>query len=70
MSESTLPTLKEGIEELVRETIEAERLLPEGMSVAKNVFEYHDVLGYQVVITIGKDIIEEERDEEEHADDY
>lgn len=70
MSESTLPTFKEGVEELVRETIEAEKLLPEGMSVAKNVFEYHDVLGYQVVITIGKDIIEEERDEEEHADDY
>lgn len=70
MSESTQPTFKEGVEELVRETIEAEKLLPEGMSVAKNVFEYHDVLGYQVVITIGKDIIEEERDEEEHADDY
>lgn len=69
MSESTLPTFKEGVEELVRETIEAEKLLPEGMSVAKNVFEYHDVLGYQVVITIGKDIIEEERDEEEHTDD-
>lgn len=70
MSESTLPTFKGGVEELVRETIEAEKLLPEGMSVAKNVFEYHDVLGYQVVITIGKDIIEEERDEEEHTDDY
>ena len=70
MSESTQPTFKEGVEELVRETIEAEKLLPEGITVTKNVFEYHDVLGYQVIITIGKDIIEEEGDEEEHADDY
>lgn len=63
-------TFKEALEELVKETKEAEENLPEGMTVAKNVFEYHDVLGYQVVITIGKDIIEEESDEEEHADDY
>lgn len=60
MSESTLPTFKEGVEDLVRETIEAEKHLPDGMSVAKNVFEYHDVLGYQVSITIGKDILEDE----------
>lgn len=70
MSIFKIPTFKEGVEELVRETIEAEKLLPEGITVTKNVFEYHDVLGYQVIITIGKDIIEEEGDEEEHADDY
>lgn len=70
MSKTSLPTFKEGIEELVRETIEAEKHLPEGMSVAKNVFEYHDVLGYQVSITIGKDFLEkDEEDEEEHSDD-
>lgn len=64
------PTFKEALEVLVSETKEAEENLPEGMSVAKSVFEFLDVLGYQVVITIGKDIIEEESDEEEHADDY
>lgn len=67
---NNLPTFKEGVEDLVRETIEAEKHLPEGMSVAKNVFEYHDVLGYQVSITIGKDFLEkDEEDEEEHSDD-
>lgn len=70
MNKSTLPTFREGIEDLVRETIEAEKHLPDGMSVAKNVFEYHDVLGYQVSISIGKDILEkDEEDEEEHSDD-
>lgn len=58
----TVPTFKEGVEELVRETIEAEKYLPDGMSVDKSVFEYHDVLGYQVSITIGKDILEEEEE--------
>lgn len=68
MSKTSLPTFKEGIEDLVRETIEAEKHPPDGMLLAKNVFEYHDVLGYQVSIAIGKDILE--KDEEHSDDDY
>lgn len=56
------PTIKEALEVLVSETKEAEKNIPEGMSLAKTVYEYHDVLGYQVSITIGKDILEEEED--------
>ena len=55
-------TFKEALEELVKETKEAEENLPEGMSVAKYVVEFKDVLGYQVSITVGKDILEEEED--------
>lgn len=55
-------TFKEGLESLVRQTIEAEKHLPEGMSVSKNVFEYDDVLGYQIMITVGKDILEDDED--------
>ena len=66
MSKTSLPTFKEGIEELVRETMEVEKYLPEGMTVPKNVYEYNDVLGYQVSITIGKDILEKD---EEYDDD-
>lgn len=65
-------TLKEGLEHLVRQTIEAEKHLPEGMSVSKNVFEYDDVLGYQIMITVGKDIIEDDEDDfsSEDWDDF
>lgn len=56
-------TFKEGLEDLVRQTIEAEKHLPEGMSVSKNVFEYEDVLGYQVIIAVGKDILENDEDD-------
>lgn len=55
-------TFKEGLEELVRQTIEAEKHLPEGMTVSKNVFEYEDVLGYQVIVSVGKDILENDED--------
>lgn len=67
---NNLTNFNEGIVELVREAIEAEKKLPEGMSVSKSVYEYQDVLGYQVSISIGKDILEkDEEDEEEHSDD-
>ena len=56
-------TFKEGLEVLVRQTIEAEKHLPEGVSVSKNVFEYDDVLGYQIMITVGKDILEDDEDD-------
>ena len=55
-------TFKEAVEELVKETKEADEKLPEGMSVAKYVIEFKDVLGYQVSIAVGKDILEEEED--------
>lgn len=61
-------TFKEGLEELVRQTIEAEKHLPEGMTVSKNVFEYEDVLGYQVIIAIGKDILEDDEDSYSNED--
>lgn len=56
-------TFREGLEDLVRQTIEAEEHLPEGMSVAKNVFEYVNILGYQIIIMIGKDILEDDEDD-------
>lgn len=55
-------TFKEGLEELVRQTMEAEKYLPEGVTIPKNVYEYNDVLGYQVMITVGKDILEDDED--------
>lgn len=55
-------TFKEGLEILVQQTIEAEKHLPEGVSVSKNVFEYDDVLGYQIMIIVGKDILEDDED--------
>ena len=58
-------TFKEGLEVLVQQTIEAEKHLPEGVSVSKNVFEYDDVLGYQIMITVGKDILEDYEDDED-----
>lgn len=64
------PTFKEALEELVKETEKVTQEMTEGLSMNKAEYEFHDVLGYQVLITIGKDIIEEEGDEEEHADDY
>ena len=60
-------TFKEALEELVKETKEAEVKLPEGMSVAKYVVEFKDILGYQVSITVGKDILEAE--EESYEED-
>lgn len=59
MSESTF---KEALEEMVREIIEVDKQLPDGMTVTKEVYEYRDVLGYQVSITIGKDILEVEEE--------
>ena len=56
------PTFKEGLETLVKETMESSLGLPDGMTVNKAEYEFHDVLGYQVLITIGKDILEEEED--------
>lgn len=61
------PTFKEALEEMVRKIIEVDKQLPDGMSVSKEVYEYRDVLGYQVSITIGKDILEEE--EESYEED-
>ena len=55
-------TFKEGLEELVRQIMEAEKYLPEGVTIPKNVYEYNDVLGYQVMITVGKDILEDDED--------
>ena len=63
------PTFKEALEELVKETKEAEEKLPEGMSVAKYVVEFKDILGYQVSITVGKDILEEEEESYEEDGD-
>lgn len=63
------PTFKEALEELVKETKEADEKLPEGMSVAKYVIEFKDILGYQVSITIGKDILEDEEEEESYEED-
>lgn len=56
------PTFKEALEEMVREIIEVDKQLPDGMTVTKEVYEYRDVLGYQVSITIGKDILEDEEE--------
>lgn len=61
------PTFKEALEEMVREIIEVDKQLPDGMSVSKEVYEFRDVLGYQVSITIGKDILEDE--EESYEED-
>ena len=55
-------TFKEALEELVKETKEVEKNLPEGMSDAKYVVEFKDILGYQVSITVGKNILEEEEE--------
>lgn len=55
-------TFREGIEDLVRQTMEVEKYLPEGVTVPKNVYEYNDVLGYQVMIIIGKDILQDDED--------
>lgn len=63
------PTFKEALEEMVREIIEVDKQLPDGMSVTKEVYEYRDVLGYQVSITIGKDILEDEEEEECYEED-
>lgn len=64
MSEATL---KKALEELVRETMYSSQGLPHGMTLNKAEYEYHDVLGYQVSISIGKDILEEE--EESYEED-
>lgn len=55
---------------MVREIIEVDNQLPDGMSVSKEVYEYRDVLGYQVSITIGKDILEDEEEECYEEDGY
>lgn len=62
MNESTF---KEALEELVRETMQSEQELLDGMTLNKAEYQYYDVLGYQVLITIGKDILEEEEYYEE-----
>lgn len=64
------PTFKEALEEMVREIIEVDKQLPDGMAVTKEVYEYRDVLGYQVSITIGKDILEDEEEECYEEDGY
>lgn len=61
-------TFNEGLEDLVRETIEASQGVPDYETLSKAVYEYYDVLGYQVMITIGKDILEEEYTYEEDGD--
>lgn len=61
-------TFNEGLEDLVRETIESSQGVPDYETLSKAVYEYYDVLGYQVMITIGKDILEEEYTYEEDED--
>lgn len=63
-------TFKEALEDMIRKIIEVDKQLPDGMSVSKEVYEYHDVLGYQVSITIGKDILEDEEEECYEEDGY
>ena len=55
-------TFKEGLEALVKKTVKLSQNLPAGVSPSEAEYEFHDVLGYQVKITIGKDILEEDED--------
>lgn len=64
------PTFKEALEELVKETEKVTQEMTEGLSMNKAEYEFHDVLGYQVLITIGKDILEEEEEESYEEDGY
>ena len=56
------PTFKEALEVLVKETMQSSEEMPEGISLNKAEYEFYNILGYQVRITIGKDIIEEDDD--------